>query len=140
MMSVRHLGKNYYFIMSTSIYKGKTNYALVGANGAGKSTFFNLITGELGPSDGQIDIPKDASIGWLRQDQYKYDNVALIDVVIQGKTALWDALQEKEQLLSAEEWTEELGFRLGDLEEINQSSGWLLCRAKSRALTHRAGY
>lgn len=93
-------------------------YALVGANGCGKSTFFKLITGEEELTSGEIIIPKDASIGWLKQDQFRYENTAILDIVLQGKPQLWEALQERDSLLASETWDDAKGFRLGDLEEI----------------------
>lgn len=95
-------------------------YALVGANGTGKSTFFKLVTGEEEPSEGEVLIPKDTTIGWLKQDQFRYENTPLTEIVYQGKPKLWAALQEREQLFQAEEWTDEAGYRLGALEEIIQ--------------------
>lgn len=92
-------------------------YALVGANGCGKSTFFKLITGEEELSSGEIIIPKDASIGWLKQDQFRYEDTPIKDIVLQGKPALWAALQEKEVLLENEEWTDAQGFRFAEIEE-----------------------
>ncbi len=92
-------------------------YALVGANGCGKSTFFKLITGEEELSSGEIIIPKDASIGWLKQDQFRYEDTPIRDIVLQGKSALWEALQEKEVLLASESWDDAKGFRFGELEE-----------------------
>lgn len=93
-------------------------YALVGANGCGKSTFFKLITGEEELSLGSVVMPKDASIGWLKQDQFRYENTPLMDIVLQGKPALWAALEEKERLLTAETWDDAAGYRFGELEEI----------------------
>ncbi len=92
-------------------------YALVGANGCGKSTFFKLITGEEELSAGEIIIPKDASIGWLKQDQFRYEDTPIIEIVMQGKPALWDALQAKERLLALEDWDDKTGFRFAELEE-----------------------
>ena len=92
-------------------------YALVGANGCGKSTFFKLISGEEEATSGEIIIPKDASIGWLKQDQFRYENTAIRDIVLQGKPKLWDALHEREALMASETWDDAKGFRLGELEE-----------------------
>lgn len=95
----------------------QTHYAIVGANGAGKSTLLRLMTGEEEPTDGVVGIPKDATIGWLKQDQYRYEDCMITDVVIQGKPKLWQALEEKEKLLASGEWNDKIGYRLGDLEE-----------------------
>ena len=92
-------------------------YALVGANGCGKSTFFKLITGEEEPSFGDIMIPKNTTIGWLKQDQFRYEDTPIRDIVLQGKPKLWEALQEREAILTSEEWDDEKGYRLGELEE-----------------------
>ncbi len=94
-----------------------TRYALVGANGSGKSTFLRLITGEEEALSGSISFPKDAVIGWLKQDQFRYENTPIIDVVIQGKPKLMEALVAKEQLLANHEWTDEMAHQLGELEE-----------------------
>ncbi|MDP3561217.1 MAG: ABC-F family ATP-binding cassette domain-containing protein [Legionellaceae bacterium] len=96
----------------------KQAYALVGANGCGKSTFFKLITGEEEVSFGEIIIPKDSTIGWLKQDQFRYEDTPICDVVLQGKQALWHALQEKEDLFASEEWDDKKGFRYAEVEEL----------------------
>jgi ATPase subunit of ABC transporter with duplicated ATPase domains len=93
-------------------------YALVGANGAGKSTLFRLLTGEEELTSGEVMIPKNASVGWLKQDQFRYENTPIRDIVLQGKAALWAALQERELLFTDEEWTDQKGFRLAELEEV----------------------
>jgi ATPase subunit of ABC transporter with duplicated ATPase domains len=93
-------------------------YALVGANGCGKSTFFKLITGEEERSAGDIIIPKDASIGWLKQDQFRYEDTPIQDIVMQGKPHLWAALQEKDSLLASETWNDKMGYRFAELEEV----------------------
>ena len=95
-----------------------SRYALVGANGSGKSTFFKLITGEEVLSAGDMTIPKEASIGWLKQDQFRYENTPILDVVLQGKPRLWAAQQERDALLVSEDWDDAQGFRFAELEEI----------------------
>lgn len=94
-------------------------YGLVGANGAGKSTFFRLLTGEEEASSGDISIPKDASVGWLKQDQFRYEQHAILDVVIQGNEELWQAMQQKEDFLhQTTEWDEAACDQLAALEDI----------------------
>ncbi|WPY01357.1 ABC transporter ATP-binding protein [Candidatus Trichorickettsia mobilis] len=93
-------------------------YGLVGANGAGKSTFFKIITKEEEPSGGTINIVKNSRIGCLKQDQFLFENTSVINSVIAGRKELWQALQEKEKLLALDICDEETGYRLGELEQI----------------------
>lgn len=93
-------------------------FALVGANGSGKSSFFKLITGEEELSDGEILLPKNTSIGWLKQDQFRYEDTPILEVVLDGKPALAKALKEKEVLLLSDVWDEKTGFLFAELEEI----------------------
>lgn len=92
--------------------------AIVGANGAGKSTLLNIISKQLEPSHGSVDIPKGSSLGFLSQDHFDYENELVLDVVIEGKPELASALREKSTLLNGKTLTEEDGYRLGELEEI----------------------
>lgn len=103
--------------VSLNLLKGN-RYSLVGANGTGKSTFLRLLVGEEIPSLGEIMIAKDATIGFLKQDHFKYEHDTVLEVVLQGKPKLWHALQEKEKLLASGLFDEKTGLRLGALEEI----------------------
>lgn len=98
-------------------------YGIVGANGTGKSTLLRLLAGDETSSLGEVNVAKRTKIGWLRQDQYRYENNTAVEAVLQGKKALWDALQEKEQLLNAGVFDEKTGFRLGHLEEVIVNEG-----------------
>lgn len=93
-------------------------YGLVGANGAGKSTFFKLIMKEEEPSGGEVTAVRNARIGCLRQDQFVYENTPIIEAVIAGNPQLWLAMQEKNKILAMEEIDDANGYRLGDLEQI----------------------
>lgn len=95
----------------------KERYGIVGANGSGKSTLLRILGGDEHPASGKIEIPPESQVGFLRQDHYKYENVIILEVVMQGDEILFETLQEKEQLLQAEH-TDEAGFRLAELEEI----------------------
>lgn len=122
MITLNQLGMTYgqkllFCDVSLTLNPGKA-YALVGANGCGKSTFFKLITGEEEASFGDVLIPKDATIGWLKQDQFRYESTPIKDIVMQGKPNLWEALQERETLFELETWTDKAGFRLSELDEI----------------------
>jgi ATPase subunit of ABC transporter with duplicated ATPase domains len=93
-------------------------YGLVGGNGAGKSTLLKLLAGEEEPSAGEVNIAKRSRVGWLKQDQYRYENVSIINTVIAGNKDLWEAMCEKEELLAKEVCDDKTGYRLGELEHI----------------------
>src|SRR5690606_21269592 len=98
MISINNLsmqlgGRILYDNVSLNLNAGK-RYAVVGANGTGKSTLLSLISQQEQPSLGDITLGKKSTVGWLKQDQFRYENDRIIDVVFQGKTQLWHALQE----------------------------------------------
>ena len=101
MISINQLsmayGEKLLFYDVNLILSTHSRYALVGANGAGKSTFLKLLTGAEKPIAGNLSIPKTASVGWLKQDQFRYENTLISDIVLQGKPALWQAIQEKDK-------------------------------------------
>ena len=100
-------------------------YGLIGANGAGKSTFLKLLTKELETTQGDIIIGKGERISVLKQDHYAYDDMRVLDVVIMGNEKLYKIMKEKEELYSHTEFSEEDGYRLADLEaEFMDLDGW----------------
>jgi ATPase subunit of ABC transporter with duplicated ATPase domains len=110
-LSMHYNGRLLYDEVNLHLLRGN-RYGLVGANGCGKSTFLRLLSGAETPSLGDILLPKAACIGWLKQDQFRYEQNTLVDVVIQGKQKLWDALQEKETILSQETFDEKSAIKL----------------------------
>ena len=112
-------------------------YGLIGANGAGKSTFLKLLSGEIETSTGEIIIGKNERMSVLEQDHYKYDEFSAMDVTLMGNKKLYDIMKEKEELYSHTEFTEEDGIRLGNLEaEFAEMNGW---EAESEAATLLSG-
>ncbi len=93
-------------------------YGLTGANGAGKSTFMKILSGELEPDTGDVTRPPQSRLSMLHQDHYRYENDRIRDVVLMGNARLWSAMQEKEVLLASGEMTDEIGMKLGDLEVV----------------------
>src|SRR6478672_3390925 len=90
-------------------------YGLTGPNGAGKSTFMKILAGDLEPeTGGNVSRPQKTSV--LRQDQFGYEDVRVLDVVMRGAKRLWAAMTEKEQILALPDITDEQGHRLGELE------------------------
>ena len=100
-------------------------YGLIGANGAGKSTFLKILTGQLEPSKGDVTITKGQRLSFLEQDHFKYDEQTVLDTVIQGNARLYDIMKEKEALYAKEDFTEEDGMRASELEtEFAEMDGW----------------
>ena len=97
---------------------GQMHYALVGANGTGKSTLLKLITGEEEAISGSVSTPKDSTIGWLKQDQFQYEDTVITDIVLQGKPTLWQAMVEKDKLLASHNWNEKIANRISKLEDV----------------------
>ena len=100
-------------------------YGIIGANGAGKSTFLKLLTGELDTTTGDITVSKGERISILKQDHYEFDDIKVLDVVIMGNDKLYEIMKEKEELYSKTEFSEEDGIRLASLEaEFLDMDGW----------------
>lgn len=112
-----HYGSKLLFDEVNLLLNRGSRYAVVGANGTGKSTLLRLIMADETPSLGEILLPKDVSIGWVKQDHFKYEDSRLLDVVIQGKAQLWQAMEGKEALLQ-QEWTDKAVHQLMAYEEI----------------------
>ena len=111
---VRPVG-NIFDEVTTSFLSGR-RYGLTGPNGSGKSTFMKLLTGEQPPQKGNVVRPK--KLGVLKQDQFAYDKLRVIDTVIMGNHRLWSALEERDFLYAKPEMTDADGMRLGELEGI----------------------
>lgn len=103
--------------INLSLDKGN-RYGLIGANGAGKSTFLKILSGEIEASSGEVLIDSGLKVGVLGQDQFAFENFSLKDAVLYGNKRLYDAVKEKEKLYLSEEFTDEINERLGELEMI----------------------
>jgi len=136
-ISMHYGGKILFDDVSLTLNKHK--YGLIGANGAGKSTLFKLILGEEDTSSGEVSIPKDAILGSLKQDQFKYQNDRVVDVVIQGKQKLWDALKEQESLANKEDITEEECYKIGELSEIIMENDGYEAESSAQAILSGLG-
>jgi ATPase subunit of ABC transporter with duplicated ATPase domains len=100
-------------------------YGIIGANGAGKSTFLKILSGELEASSGDVSIAKDVRMSVLKQDHYAYDAFNVLDTVIQGNPRLFQIIQEKETLYAKEDFSEEDGILVSELEaEFSDLDGW----------------
>ena len=100
-------------------------YGVIGANGAGKSTFLRILSGVLEPSSGEIVITPGQRLSVLEQDQFKYDESSVLDTVIMGNKRLYDIMKEKDTLYAKPDFSDEDGIRAAELEgEFAQMDGW----------------
>lgn len=100
-------------------------YGLIGANGAGKSTFLKILSGQLEPSKGEIIITPGQRLSFLQQDHFKYDAYQVLDTVIMGNKRLYEIMKEKEVIYAKEDFSEEDGIRASELEgEFAAMDGW----------------
>lgn len=100
-------------------------YGVIGANGAGKSTFLKILCGTLKPTTGEVAIPKNLRMSVLKQDHFAYDSFTVLDTVIMGNQRLYDIMQEKDALYAKEDFSEEDGNRAAELEaEFAELDGW----------------
>ena len=100
-------------------------YGLIGANGAGKSTFLKILSGQLETTKGDISITPGQRLSVLEQDHFKYDEYTVLDTVIMGNQRLYDIMKEKEAIYMKEDFTEEDGIRASELEaEFAEMDGW----------------
>ena len=108
-------------------------YGLIGANGAGKSTFLKILSGQLEPTKGDIVITPGQRLSFLQQDHFKYDEYPVLDTVMMGNARLYEIMKEKEALYAKEDFTDEDGIRASELEgEFADMNGW---EAESDAAT-----
>ncbi len=100
-------------------------YGIIGANGAGKSTFLRTIDGELEPTTGTIALGPGERLSVLSQDHFKWDSYTVMDTVMMGHTVLWDIMKQREELYAKEDFTDEDGLKVSDLEEkFAELGGW----------------
>ena len=108
-------------------------YGLIGANGAGKSTFLKILSGQLEPTNGEVIITPGERLSFLQQDHFKYDEYPVLDTVMMGNARLYEIMKEKEAIYAKEDFTDEDGMKASELEgEFAAMNGW---EAESDAAT-----
>lgn len=120
-----NFGKQTLFENVTIQMKRGCRYGIIGANGAGKSTFLKILAGEIQPSAGTVVLDSGARLGWLRQDIFQYEDETVLNTVLQGHEKLWPIHTEKEALYAKGSMSNEDGVRLGELENaFAELDGW----------------
>jgi ATPase subunit of ABC transporter with duplicated ATPase domains len=118
-------GKRVLFDEVNLKFVGGNCYGVIGANGAGKSTFLKILAGEVEPTRGNISIEPGKRMAVLKQNHYEYDDVSVINTVLMGHQKLWNIMQEKDAIYAKPDFTEEDGVRASELEaEFAEMDGW----------------
>lgn len=112
-------------------------YGIIGANGAGKSTFLKILQGDIDPTTGSVAFGKGMRVAVLKQNQNEFDEIPVMQTVLMGHKTLWGVMQEKEVLYAKADFTEEDGNRAGELEnEFNEMDGWNAESSAATLLSH----
>ena len=123
-VSLNFSGQNLFTHVNLQFTPGNC-YGVIGANGAGKSTFLRILSGELEPSSGEVSIDPKNRMSVLKQDHYAYDSYSVLDTIIQGNPRLYEIMQQKDALYAKEDFTDEDGALAAELEgEFAELNGW----------------
>ena len=134
-----HFGKQVLFESVSFQLNPGSRYGVVGANGSGKSTLMKILIGEMEPESGEVFLPSDIKLGLLKQDQFRYENTPILDVVLMGRPLLWKALAEKEAISQTEHINEFIGKKLADLETTIADNDGYLAEAEATELLSGLG-
>ena len=100
-------------------------YGVIGANGAGKSTFLKILSGEIEPNKGVVEISKGERMSFLKQNQFEFDDCTVLNTVLMGHKHLWDVMHERDAIYAKADFTEEDGMKAGELEgEFGEMGGY----------------
>ncbi len=135
-LSLRY-GKRVLFEDVNLMFTTGNCYGIIGANGAGKSTFLKILQGDVDPTTGSVAFGKGMRVASLKQNQFEFDEILVMTTVLMGHKTLWGIMQEKETLYAKADFTEEDGNRAGELENIfNEMDGWNAESSAGELLSH----
>lgn len=123
-VSLNFNGQNLFADVNLKFSAGNC-YGVIGANGAGKSTFLRILSGELEPSTGEVSVDPNTRMSVLKQDHFAFNDYTVLDTVIMGNKRLYDIMKEKDELYAKPDFSDEDGIRASDLEaEFAELNGW----------------
>lgn len=118
-------GKRVLFDQVNLKFSGGNCYGVIGANGAGKSTFLKILAGDIDPTGGNVSLEPGKRMAVLRQNHYQFDEVTVLDTVMMGHSKLWNIMQEKDAIYAKPDFSEEDGIKASELEaEFAEMNGW----------------
>ena len=109
-------GKRVLFDEVNIKFTGNNCYGVIGANGAGKSTFLKILSGEIDPNSGKVIIEPGKRMAVLKQDHFEFDQVSVLDTVMMGHTILWNLMKEKDAIYMKPDFSEADGIKASELE------------------------
>ncbi len=135
-LSLRY-GKRVLFEDVNLMFTTGNCYGIIGANGAGKSTFLKILQGDIDPTTGTVAFGKGMRVASLKQNQFEFDEIPVLQTVLMGHKTVWAIMQEKETLYAKADFTEEDGHRAGELENtFNEMDGWNAESSAGELLSH----
>src|SRR6188768_3699965 len=118
-------GKRVLFDQVNIKFVGGNCYGVIGANGAGKSTFLKILAGDVDPTSGSVSIDQGKRMAVLRQNHYEFDEISVLDTVMMGHSKLWTIMQEKDAIYAKPDFSEADGIKASELEgEFAEMNGW----------------
>ncbi|MEG2893472.1 MAG: ATP-binding cassette domain-containing protein, partial [Clostridium sp.] len=123
-VSLRYGGRKLFEDVNLKFTPGNC-YGVIGANGAGKSTFLKILSGEIEANTGEVSVPKSVRVSVLKQDHNEYDEFSVMDTVIMGNKRLYQIMKEKDELYAKPDFNDEDGIKASELEcEFADMNGW----------------
>ena len=118
-------GKRVLFDEVNIKFHGDNCYGVIGANGAGKSTFLKILTGEISPNTGSVSLEPGKRMAVLKQNHFEFDEVTALNTVLMGHKTLWEIIQEKDAIYAKPDFSDADGMRASELEaEFAEMDGW----------------